>query len=79
MTEYDSVLTRWRSPRRLPVDDAYTDWFNAQSRCTHALRQWNTARPPARPAAYRAYLDELLLEEAAATRLEQLHSRPAAA
>lgn len=79
MTAYDAARSWWLRSRRLPVDDAYTAWFNAHSRCTQALRAWNTAAPGARRAAYRAYLAELALEEAAARRLEQLHPGVAAA
>lgn len=57
--------TRWLDSRLLPVDDAYTAWFNANSRCGQALRAWREAAPEARPDAYRAYLAELELEEAA--------------
>jgi hypothetical protein len=65
---------RWLRPRRLPVDDAYTAWFNAHSRCTQALRAWNAAAGAARAAAYRAYVWELTLEEAAAAELERLNA-----
>lgn len=58
--------------------DAYTLWFNAHSRCTHALRAWSTAAPARRASAYRAYLDELALEEEAAGMLERLHVQAAA-
>lgn len=71
--------TRWLDSRRLPVDDAYTAWFNANSRCGHALRAWREAPPGARPDAYFAYLAELGLEEAAAAELERLHTAPLAA
>jgi hypothetical protein len=54
----------------LPVDDAYTAWLNANSRCGEALQAWLDATPAARPSAYRAYLAELELEEAAAAELE---------
>jgi hypothetical protein len=57
----------------LPVDDAYTEWFNANCRCGEALQAWLDAGPEARPHAYRAYLAELELEEAAAAELE-LHA-----
>ena len=56
---------------RLPVDEAYTRWFNAKSRCAAALRTWREASPAARPDAYRAYLTELGVEEAAAAELER--------
>jgi hypothetical protein len=65
----------WRRRRRpRPVDDAYTTWFNAYSRCTQALRAWNAATGAARAAAYRAYVRELTLEEAAAAELERLNA-----
>jgi len=78
MTGHDAARTWWLHARRLPVDDAYTAWFSAFSRCTQALRAWSTAPPATRAATYRAYLAELELEEAAAGRLEQLHLRAAA-
>ena len=78
MTGHDAARTWWLHARRRPVDDAYTTWFAAFSRCTHALRTWSTAAPARRAAAYRAYLAELELEEAAAGRLEQLHAQAAA-
>jgi hypothetical protein len=78
MTTRDTART-WRShSRRGPIDDAYTLWFNAQSRCAHALHAWNEAAPEARAAAYRAYLVELGLEELAADELERLHVSAAA-
>jgi hypothetical protein len=63
----------WPKSQRLPVDDAYTAWFNAHSRCGEALQAWLDAAPAARPRAYRAYRVELELEEAAAAELE-LHA-----
>ena len=77
MTTSDAVRT-WLRSRRLPVDDAYTAWFSAHSRCTQALRAWWSAAPRARAAAYRVYLAELVIEEAAAGELERLHVRAAA-
>ena len=71
--------TRWLDSRRLPVDDAYTAWFNANSRCGQALRAWREAAPAARPDAYLTYLAELGLEEAAAAELERLQAAPLAA
>jgi hypothetical protein len=56
--------------RRVPVDDAYVAWFDANTRSGEALRAWLKAAPAARPDAYRAYLIELELEEAAAAELE---------
>ena len=61
-----------RPSRRPPVDDAYSAWFNSQSRCAHALGVWRAAAPRARATAYRAYVAELKLEEAAACELERL-------
>jgi hypothetical protein len=78
MTGHDAARTWWRHARRRPVDEAYTAWFNAYSRCTQALRAWSTAAPARRAAAYRAYLAELELEEVAAGRLEELHLQAAA-
>jgi hypothetical protein len=74
-----AARTWWSAPRRLPVDDVYSAWFSAHSRCTQALRAWNAAAPPARTAAYRAYVAELEVEEAAARTLELLRSEIAAA
>jgi hypothetical protein len=77
MTARDAARTWFRSPR-LPVDDAYTAWYNAHSRCTQALRAWRAAAAGARAGAYHAYLMELRLEEAAAGELERLHLQTAA-
>jgi hypothetical protein len=79
MIEHDAARTWWNPMRRLPVDDAYTAWFSAHSRCTEALRKWNAAAPGERAVAYRVYLAALNVEEAAAGRLEGLHPRTAAA
>ncbi len=68
----------WSNSRRLPVDDAYTAWFNANSRAGEALRAWREAAPSARPSAYRDYLAELEREEAAAAELA-LHAMVMAA
>jgi hypothetical protein len=73
-----ALRRRWFSSRRLPVDDAYSAWFNANSRSGEALQAWLEAAPAARPDAYRAYLDALELEEAAAAELE-LHALELAA
>jgi hypothetical protein len=70
--------TWWLGSRRRSVDDAYTTWFNAHSRCTRALREWREAAPETRAAAYLAYLAELKLEEVAADELERLHLKAAA-
>jgi hypothetical protein len=71
--------SRSRASRRLPVDDAYTDWFAAHSRATQALRAWNSAAPRKRGVAYRAYLAALAREERAARALEDLQPRAAVA
>jgi rhamnogalacturonyl hydrolase YesR len=68
-----AVRSCWLGSRRRPVDDAYRAWFNAHSRSGEALQVWLDAAPAARPGAYRAYLVELELEEAAAAELE-LHA-----
>jgi hypothetical protein len=60
---------RWRRP---PVDDAYTEWLDAHSRCDQALQVWRKAEPRARAVAYRKYLAELSREELAADELERL-------
>ena len=77
-TVHKAFRARWFNSRRLPVDEAYTAWFNANSRSGEALRAWLEAAPAARPDAYRAYLAELELEEAAATELESHAMAPAA-
>jgi hypothetical protein len=49
MTSQDTAGTWcWRACR-LPVDDDYTEWFNAHSRCTQALRASNAASKAAAP------------------------------
>jgi hypothetical protein len=63
-------LFRWRRPA---VDDAYTTWLDAHSRCSAALEAWRKAAPRARAAAYVAYLAELAREELAAAELERLN------
>jgi hypothetical protein len=74
MTPLDASRTWWLYSRRPPVDDAYTAWFNAHSRCTQALHAWRAAAREERAATYRAYLPELSLEEVAAGELERLHA-----
>jgi hypothetical protein len=69
----DARRSWWRPSRRPPEDDAYTAWFNAHSRCTQALRAWSTAPLGQRAAAFRTYVEELELEEAAAAELRRLH------
>jgi hypothetical protein len=66
---------RWRRP---PVDDAYTAWLDAHSRCSAALAAWRDASPKERRAAYRRYLVELEREELAAAELERLQPPVAA-
>lgn len=69
----------WRlGRRRPPVDDAYTAWFNAHSRCADALAAWRAAPRRARAVAYRKYLAELYREELAAAELERLQPPVAA-
>jgi hypothetical protein len=64
----------WRLPwRRPPVDDAYTAWLDAHSRCSAALDTWREASSDERAAAYRAYLTALQREELAAAELERLN------
>ena len=79
MALLDASHSRWLPSRRLPVDDAYTAWFNANSRCGQALRAWRDAARETRREAYRAYVAELALEEAAAAELERLQPAPLAA
>jgi hypothetical protein len=74
MTPLDVFRATRRRPHRHPADDAYTAWFNSNSRCAMALRAWDTAPKSAREAAYHAYRAELALEEAAAAELERLHA-----
>jgi hypothetical protein len=71
--------TGWLDSRRVPADDSYTAWFNANSRCAEALRAWQEAAPAARSDAYRGYVAALGREEAAAAELELLHTEPLAA
>jgi hypothetical protein len=72
------IVSRWSPKSRwLSADDAYTAWFNANSRCGQALRAWQQATPAARPAAYRAYLANLELEAEAAAELELHATSPA--
>jgi hypothetical protein len=71
MSFLDSNRTGRLRSRRLPVDDAYTAWFNANSRCDYALRTWFSANQDSRREAYRSYVFELELEEAAAAELAQ--------
>jgi anti-sigma factor RsiW len=64
----------WRLPRRRPpVDDAYTAWLDAHSRCAEALAAWRKAATGARAAAHRRYLAALEREELAAAELERLN------
>jgi hypothetical protein len=72
-------LQGWPPWRRRPVDNAYTDWLDAQSRCTEALAAWSAAEPEARGAAYSAYLSALEQEERAAAELERRQPPPLAA
>jgi hypothetical protein len=67
------------APRRSPADDAYSAWFNAQQRCSAALRAWSAAPHADRADAHCAYLVELALEEMAAEDLERLHRQRLAA
>jgi hypothetical protein len=69
----------WRSWRRPPVDNAYTEWLDAHTRCTEALTAWRRAEPRKRGAAYRAYLEALEAEERTAAELERLQPPPLAA
>jgi hypothetical protein len=62
----------WRTWRRPPVDDAYTDWLDAHSRCSEALTAWRRADRAGRRAAYRRYVAALEEEERAAAELERL-------
>ncbi|MDA0166862.1 hypothetical protein OM076_41760 [Solirubrobacter ginsenosidimutans] len=67
------------APPQSPADDAYSAWFNAQQRCTAALRAWSAAPNAYRADAYGAYLIELAFEEMAAEALERLHRQRLAA
>ncbi|HEX2412664.1 MAG TPA: hypothetical protein VHJ39_15965 [Solirubrobacteraceae bacterium] len=71
-TMYAIPLPR-SAPRPSLADDAYSAWFNAQQRCSAALRAWSAAPHAGRADAHRAYLVELALEEMAARDLERLH------
>jgi hypothetical protein len=61
------------------VDDAYTAWFNANSRCGEALRAWREAARAERSEAYGTYRAALEFEDAAAAELARLHSTRLAA
>jgi hypothetical protein len=73
------LFDTWRPWRRPPVDDAYTEWLDAHSRCTEALAAWRGAEPRFRGIAYRAYQEALEQEERAAVELERLQPPPLAA
>ena len=60
--------------RRSAADEAYSAWFNAQQRCTEALRAWNAARGTDRESAYCAYVIELEIEGMAAEELSRHHT-----
>ena len=60
------------------VDDVYSAWFNANSRCGEALRAWRESAPAARPDAYRTYRAELEREAVAAAVLELYATTPVA-
>jgi len=64
---------RWLPWRRPPVDDAYTEWLSAHTRCAEALAAWRSAEVGTRAAAYRAYEAALEREEVAAAELERLN------
>ena len=70
----DASRTGRLPPHSPPADDAYTAWFNANSRCAAALRAWRAAAPKGRGVAYATYRRELDLEGAAAARLARLHA-----
>jgi hypothetical protein len=74
----DSSRRWWPKSPRQPVDDVYVAWFNANSRCSQALRAWREAGRAARSDAYHAYQAALDIEEAAAAELA-LHAIPRAA
>jgi hypothetical protein len=61
-------------PSQSPVEDAFTSWSLANRRCAEALRAWATAAASDREDAYRAYLQRLDNEEAAADLLAELHT-----
>jgi hypothetical protein len=62
------------------VDDAYSAWFNAHSRCSEALRAWQEAgTDDDRAVAYLLYVAELDREETAAIELAAHHEMPRAA
>jgi hypothetical protein len=54
------------------IDDAYLAWFNAESECERALREWFKRTGAERGDAYLAYRIALDYEEAAARRLERV-------
>jgi hypothetical protein len=67
------------APRPSPADDVYSAWFNAQQRCSEALRAWRAAPRAGRAAAHRAYVVELAVEELAAGDFERLQRQRLAA
>jgi hypothetical protein len=67
------------APRPSPADDVYSAWFNAQERCSAALRAWSAAPRADRAGAHRAYLVELAVEEMAAGDLARLQRQRLAA
>jgi hypothetical protein len=68
-----AIPLQWSALRPSLADDAYSAWFNAQQRCSAALRAWWAAPRAGRADAHRAYLVELAVEEMAAGDLERLH------
>jgi hypothetical protein len=79
MALLDASRGWWLTAAPLPADDAYAAWFNANSRCSEALREWRGASTDDRAAAYLSYVAALDREEAAAAELVRRHAMPRAA
>jgi hypothetical protein len=74
-----AIHSQRSAPRPSPADDVYSAWFNAQERCSAALRAWSVAPRADRAGAHRAYLVELAVEEMAAGDLARLQRQRLAA
>src|SRR3954452_3486067 len=76
----DTASTIYAIPLQRPslasADDAYSAWFNAQQRCSSALRAWWAAPRAARADAHRTYVVDLAIEEMAAADLQRLQRPP---
>jgi hypothetical protein len=74
------IRPTWRVIWGCAADDPYSAWYNAEQRCSEALREWReAASPSARAAAYLAYCFAIDLEERAAAQLARAVGPPLAA